>query len=266
MKNIKIPFSIFFLSMGSFMIQAQVGVNTETPLATLHVESSDPENPSPTEGLIIPRVSTLNLTDPKEVGLLVFLDSDDPGTLEVEKGFYWWDGVAWIPFFSMNKLTKDLTVTYANFTNAFREGTNLTTNSTDIRHLALDPSSLIANDASNFSINGNGELVVNKAGKYLITAVVSLKSQSTTAGRDSYEAKILVNSAEPTPNLRTAYGFPSGGDEFNSNSTISGYVSLTAGQRISVQINRYYRDEGTTVTISPNGTMSSLTLTYLGNY
>lgn len=248
------------------LTNAQVGINTDTPLATLHIESTDPENPSPNEGLLIPKVSSLNNTDPKETGLLVFLDYDDPTTLDIEKGFHWWNGTQWIPFFSMNKMTKDLTVTYANFNNTFREGTNLTATSTNIRHLAFNPSSLIANDESNFSINGNGELVVNKVGKYLLTAVVSLKSESTTSARDSYEAKILINDAEPTPNLRTAYGFPSGGTEFNSNSTISGYVSLTVGQRISVQINRYYRDSGTTLTISPNGSMSSLTLTYLGNY
>lgn len=243
---------------------AQVGINNDNPLVNLHVSAADASNPQFNEGVIIPRVTSLNMTDTKEKGLLVFLDNEDPATTIVEKGFYWWDGTTWIPFFSMNKMTKDKTITYVSCLESFREGNMTDASSTNVRTMQFNNATLIANDEGNFEINSNNELVVKKAGSYHVQAVISLNSVSTNNGRDAYEAKILVNNVEPTPNLRTAYGFPSGNTFFDSNSAISGYVELNANDRISIQINRYYRDTGTSVTIRPNGSISNLTLRYLG--
>jgi hypothetical protein len=266
MKKYIIPFHLGLWAFGIQFSSAQVGINTDTPLATMHIESSDEENPMNTDGILIPRVTALNMTDTKEKGLLVFLDYENPATPEVEKGFYWWDGTTWRPFFSMNKMTKNLTVSYAACTSAFFEGTNLTTGSTHVRKMRFDPLTLLANDVGSFSVNAQGEFVVQKAGTYQLLAVVSLRSESTDAARDSFEAKILVNGTEPTNVLRTAYGFPSGNTIYDSNSTISGAVKLNPGDRIAIEINRYYRDTGTNVIISPNGSLSSLTLTYLGDF
>lgn len=266
-KHNKHLLSLLVAGAACISVQAQLGINTDAPKASLHIESSDPEMPSPNEGLLVPRVTSLNMTDPKEKGLLVFLDFENEATPEIEKGFYWWNGTSWIPFFSMNKVLKNFTVTYAGFESTFREGTPITeSTSTNTRWMKLDSSTLVANDEGNFEINSNGELLVKKPGTYHILAIISLKSVSTDAGRDAYEAKVFVNGSEPSPNLRTAYGFPSGGTTYNSNSTISGYVKLNANDRVAIQINRYYRDTGTTVTITPNGDMSSLTLTYMGNF
>ncbi|MCW3162366.1 hypothetical protein [Chryseobacterium oryctis] len=269
MKNIIYILAIVGNSFTCF--SSQVGINTNVPLTTLEVKTKDISNPLKTDGVIIPRVTSLNLADSKEHGLLVFLDYENPATEEIERGFYWWNNNTqnWIPFFSMNKMKKDKTITYVSCKNSFNEG-NLTYSSTNLRTLGFNSSSLIANDEGNFEVNAAGELVVKKAGTYHVQAVVSLNSSSSTTAnsdqRDSYEAKIFVNGAEPSPNIRTAYGFPSGGLTFDSNSAMSGFVTLNANDRIIFSINRYYRDTGSTVNsiITPNGSLSNLTLRYIG--
>ena len=165
----------------------------------------------------------------------------------------------------MNKITADQTVTYVSSLNSFTEG-NLTHTSDNIRTILFDSSSLKTNKTEEYEVNSTG-LVVKKPGIYHIESTISLNSftDSDPQARDAFEAKILVNNTEPTPNLRTAYGFPNGQTTFNSNSVISGYVRLNANDIISIQINRYYRDIGTKVTIKPNGAMTNLTLRYMGN-
>ena len=253
------------------LLSPQVGVNTNTPKTTLEIRTADKNNPLSNEGVIVPRVTSLNVTNAKEHGLLVFLDFEDPLTEAVERGFYWWNntGNTWIPFFSMNKMTTDKTITYVSCKNTFNEGP-LTSSSTNVRTLGFDINTLIANDTGNFEINASGELVVKKAGTYHVQGVLSLHSigNGVNAARDAYEGMILVNGAEPAPNLRTAYGFPSGATIFDSNSAISGFVTLNVNDRIRFSINRYYRDAGFTdpVTITPNGTLSNLTLRYMGSF
>ncbi|REC78549.1 hypothetical protein DRF60_08850 [Chryseobacterium elymi] len=252
-------------------LSSQVGVNTNTPKTTLEIRTADKDNPLSNEGVIIPRVTSLNVTNAKEHGLLVFLDFEDPLTETIERGFYWWNNTSnmWIPFFSMNKMTQDKTITYISCKNAFDEGA-LTSVSTNLRTLGFDSNTLIANDTGNFEVNASGELVVKKAGTYHVQAVISLHSvnNGVNAARDAYEGMVLVNGAEPVPNLRTAYGFPSGSTVFDSNTAISGFVTLNVNDRIRFSINRYYRDSSFTdpATITPNGTLSNLTLRYMGSF
>lgn len=74
----------------SLSIAAQVGVNTTDPKSILDIEVSDPTDPSPVDGILIPRVDDFTTVDPgaDQDGMLVFLNNDvgsDP------KGFYYWD-------------------------------------------------------------------------------------------------------------------------------------------------------------------------------
>lgn len=253
-------------------VRSQVGINTNVAKTTLEIKTRDKDNPLNNEGVIIPRVTSLNITSAKQHGLLVFLDFEDLLTEAIEKGFYWWNNTSntWSPIFSMNKMTKDKTITYVSCKNVFDEGP-LTSVSTNVRTLGFDSTTLIANDTGNFAVNTAGELVVQKAGTYHVQGVISLQSitnGNNNAARDAYEGIILVNGAEPVPNLRTAYGFPSGQNVFDSNTAISGFVTLNVNDRIRFSINRYYRDPTFTdsATITPNGTLSNLTLRYMGNF
>jgi len=259
---------LLHLILSPISIFSQVGINTNTPLTALHVAATNINNPLPTDGIIIPKVKSLNGTDNKTVGLLVFLDNEDQNTLEIEKGFYWWDGTTWIPFFSMNKITEDFTITYVSSLNNFKEGNITSDLTTNIRTIEFDPDTLIANDEDNFMVNANKELVIKKKGYYHVQAVISIKSTTTSTpqARDSFEAKILINNLEPSPNLRTSYGFPNGGTSFDSNSVISGYIKVNANDRVSININRYYHKENSIVTMTPNGNLTNLTLRYMGDY
>jgi len=252
-------------------LSSQVGINTNAPKTTLEVKTIDKDNPQSNEGVIIPRVTSLNVTSAKQHGLLVFLDFEDPLTVAIERGFYWWNNTSntWIPFFSMNKMTKDKTITYVSCKNVFDEGP-LTSVSTNLRTLGFDSTTLIASDTGNFSVNTAGELVVQKAGTYHVQGVISLHNvtNGNNPARDAYEGIILVNGVEPVPNLRTAYGFPSGQNILDSNTAISGFVTLNVNDRIRFSINRYYKDPTFTdaATITPNGTLSNLTLRYMGSF
>ena len=255
--------SIISLSIFPFFVYGQVGINTDTPLTALEVKAADPNNHTPTEGIIVPRVTSLNMTDSKPKGLLVFLDAEDPTTPAIERGFYWWNGTEWKPFFSMNKIKRDETITYVSAQNIFREG-NIDNNLVTTRTIPFAASNLVAGDPANFEINANNELVVKKAGKYHIVAIFSLNySQVTNNRRDSFEGTILVNNTTTNPILTAAYGFPSSLTEFNNSFTVSGVLRLNANDRINLQINRYYADSGN-VTIRPNGSQTNVTLRYMG--
>jgi hypothetical protein len=68
-------------------LSSQVGINTNAPKTTLEVKTTDKDNPQSNEGVIVPRVTSLNVTSAKQHGLLVFLDFEDPLTVAIERGF-----------------------------------------------------------------------------------------------------------------------------------------------------------------------------------
>lgn len=73
---------------------AQVGIGNTDPKATLDITVTDPDNPSATDGILIPRVNTLNITSPNtdQDGMLVYLTTDVTiSTVPYSKGFYYWD-------------------------------------------------------------------------------------------------------------------------------------------------------------------------------
>lgn len=70
---------------------AQVGINTEDPKATLHINGNNSNNPDASTGIIIPRV-TNNPSSGNEKGQLIFNITDNK--------FYFWDGSQWAPISS----------------------------------------------------------------------------------------------------------------------------------------------------------------------
>ncbi len=89
------PFIFLFL-IASNLLQAQVGINTTTPNALLEIKTSNPLNPNPTDGLLIPKIDeypTINPTVGQD-GMLVFAT----GAGTVSKGFYYWDNgtTSWV--------------------------------------------------------------------------------------------------------------------------------------------------------------------------
>lgn len=94
-------FSVFLLA-GSFAF-AQVGVNTQTPQATLDVVGN-PTDTAKYDGIIAPRITgdqlKLKTYSSSQTGALVYVTSADSGpsgqTLEVTSpGYYYFDGTLW---------------------------------------------------------------------------------------------------------------------------------------------------------------------------
>lgn len=77
---------------------SQVGVNTQTPEASLDVRAKNHTGTTPgdvtaKDGVLVPRVSSL-LTNGTVNGQLVYLVADNGS---FAKGFHYWDGAAWVP-------------------------------------------------------------------------------------------------------------------------------------------------------------------------
>jgi len=91
----------FLLIIGfiiSLSTQAQVGIDTIDPKATLDIPAKNPANPDGTEGFLIPRITSFATTDPTadQDGMLVYMNNEFAYAGE---GFYFWNnaGTNWLP-------------------------------------------------------------------------------------------------------------------------------------------------------------------------
>lgn len=267
MKNISFILLGILLTLSNNSI-AQVGINNSSPQSTLDITASSQSNPSNSSGVIIPRVNSLNTTDAKEKGLLVFLNSSSLA----DRGFYWWDGVQWNPFLSNSKITGNKSITYVSAKSTFKEGNMTQDASTNNR--TLDFESIKTNDSGNFEINSSGELIVKKAGYYHVQAASFLKKNSGNADkRDQLDMKIHVNGVDAAVdnsvnfNIEGTKGFPVGLYSITINA--SGVLKLDANDRLSMKIIRTYRDTdpaGSIVIIPDPNAKSNITLRYLGDF
>lgn len=84
--------ALFSLLFGcTFICNAQVGINTDIPKATLDIGVANPATPENTDGILIPRISAFPLIDPilDQDGMLVYLTTAAGSNLP---GFYFWNG------------------------------------------------------------------------------------------------------------------------------------------------------------------------------
>ena len=250
---------------------SQVGVNTKSPSTTLHINPVDINLPKSNEGLIIPRVKSLNINATKPTGLLVFLDSND----NEERGFWYWDKNQWNPFISKNMLSEDRSALVFNSKTNFDEG-SYTITSTNTRTITFQTNGLIPNIGNHAYVNSsNGKIVIQDTGKYDISGIVTLNVIADNRyRRDSYEFNIRVNGVNST--VRSSYGFPSSGTTFNLTNSIAlgGVLSLNAGDVIDIYVNRYNLGNDVTgavvgatntmlTSVVPN--LTNLTLRYIAN-
>lgn len=157
MKKIIYPLPLFL----SIAIFSQVGVNTNTPKATLDIEAAT--NPTTADGILIPRVSKLrakNMISP-EISTLIYINniSDDNSTTgTVGKinaiGFYYFNGSQWIKIVSENNdtniyntdgsLNGDREVNQSSYKLAFTSTATYGNN-----HFSVNNSTLSVNTATN---------------------------------------------------------------------------------------------------------------------
>ena len=84
---------VIVLSFGT--VTAQVGIGTTNPLAMLHIEASNADTPTVTDGFLMPRVNNL-ASDALEptLGMMVFYNGALTGNMK--HTLYYYDGTNWV--------------------------------------------------------------------------------------------------------------------------------------------------------------------------
>ncbi len=264
--------SIFNVSKGQ---NTALGINTETPLSTVDVHASNSAAPSNTTGVIIPRVTSLNTTNTKVQGLLVFYDVTDDNA----RGFYYWNGTTWKPFLSISRIGKDTSVTIATLGTSFAEGnivdghTAPTDNTRTIKFATVK-----TNDTSTpSSVDASGNLVINKTGYYYISGNAFLLKTGHPNFRDIFKMTLFVNgvaaSVDNAANVDIE-GYNSFPIAAPATILISGngVYKLDAGDVITMKVIRTYVDTSTPSTsnrevVAPDpSSPSRMTLRYMGDW
>lgn len=144
----------------SINIFGQVGIGTQDPKATLHIEPSSVATPTGEDGILVPRLENFPTTDPVRLGQLIFLQ--DNGSLD--DGFYYWDGTNWIPF--PGSFEREIDDTLYSFDGQGYTGTGLTRN--------INFTKFVKASTDGFTLSGN-EITVGKGGLYLVSFTGSSK-------------------------------------------------------------------------------------------
>ncbi len=87
MKKIVLFFCLCWMTTDGF---SQVGINTTSPDAQLHVKSSNQATPTNKDGILIPKIDAFPITNPTaaQQGMMVYLTTLSAGKAP---GFYYWD-------------------------------------------------------------------------------------------------------------------------------------------------------------------------------
>lgn len=277
---------ILILSFFSIsVINAQVGVFTDSMNATLSVDAENKVTPSNTTGVIIPRVDYLNTTDHKEDGLIVFLDNPNPPLPTGESnGFYYWDGKAnvWTPF-------------QARYISATIDKSQFLCTGTGFK----SPSGLF-NDANNpVTVNlntiktnnpdictlENGGITVHQAGWYYFQLSITLTKNANPENlRDIICVGLNVNNAWPTSYSEKGCNSYANGNGLTNTFTLYTPLKLAIGDFVTMTciidfidgcIGSFQSDcpsssaadkrKSAQYTITSN-TIASMSVKYLGNF
>jgi hypothetical protein len=102
----KLPIFILLINLLTTTFSfSQVGIGTTTPNASLEITASNILAPSNTDGILIPRVNILPLTNPgaAQDSMLIFLTTTVGSNAP---GFYYWENAttSWIPFGKVKRI------------------------------------------------------------------------------------------------------------------------------------------------------------------
>lgn len=225
---------------------SQVGINTEDPKTSLHIEASSKTNPATTDGILIPKFKNFPEVNPDVRGMLAFLEGNETQ----ENNFYFFDGEKWVPFYA--NVSKELDETTYSFNG---QGATFTTAGQAGK---LNFSQFNKKTDDGFAIEGNDTIKIGKKGTYLVQLSSSFKRTSTN-NQSNLLYYIDVNNAGTTRSYEGSIGYPLEGSAGQTGASIiiSFVADLEVGDLISVRFN------GTqNFTYTPFG-INNLTLTYI---
>lgn len=236
---------LFLISISFGTLHAQIGIGTESPKATLHLEPENPSTPTGKDGFLIPKLNELPLSGVAK-GHMIFLENN----LSLSDGFYYWDGINWSSYLIDNfDRTYDKSIYVATGTGYSGSG---------ILERSVNLNTLKANDISGFSISGNN-ITIGKSGNYLISFNSALKKSSSPGYRAIYTYRIKKGSSVL---LTTSNSIPNEATTATS-VALSGIVQLSTGDIISVTIQK--DDEGNVDNTYTGYGTNCLTFTYLND-
>ncbi|MGG1921849.1 MULTISPECIES: hypothetical protein [Chryseobacterium] len=249
--------TLFFLMLAVECLSAQngIGINTSAPQALLDIQAKNTDTPENSAGMLFPTVSRFSSVDPAQIqnGMLVFLDNAITAGFE---GYYFWDDPKklWQYLFQTKILGKNLFKTIASG-NGFPVISNSDTNTNAWFKTSF--TGLKAPDA-NYTLQ-NGDVVVGKTGNYSVFFTGGVYKNTGDTGATVTEVGIFIDNGA-SPVLIAKSPLPSADNAKRStNHTISNIITLTKGQRISVQTRR---TSSCTTEVGPES-VYTLTLSYL---
>ena len=183
----KISPRIFILqaALGSYFCYGQLGVNTSSAASSLHIEASNPAQPTASDGVLIPRISQLP-ERAQAIGQMVYLHDH----IKLEDGFYIWDGKEWdIIVTGQDVISQDESIITVNGNN------NSPVYTSSTKEIPFNLDTVIGKNKSSFTIKDD-QLKIGKSGNYLIGLTSSIKTITTGGGSTKFKYIIKVNDEE----------------------------------------------------------------------
>ena len=153
---------------------AQVGINTLNPKSALHIEASNTNSPTATDGILLPRVTSLPTTGLIK-GQLLFLD-----TTASTSGFYLWNGTEW-DYLVKNNLNRTIDESILSISG--QETTTTYTTTYNEQNLLFNQ--ILGSSSTGFSTSSN-TITIGKSGTYLINITSSLKTNAPIGRRSTF--------------------------------------------------------------------------------
>ncbi|KMQ62248.1 hypothetical protein ACM40_08050 [Chryseobacterium sp. BLS98] len=255
MKKITVFFLIF--SIGILFAQNGVGINTSAPKSLLDIRAKNPDTPENSAGMLFPTVSRFSTVDPaqNQNGMLVFLDNAGTGTAGFE-GYYFWDDnkKLWQYIFQTKILGKNLFKTIAS-------GSGfpvIASGDANINVWYKAPFTALEAPDANYTLQ-NGDVIIGRTGNYSLFFTGGVYKNIGDLGATTTEVGVFINNGA-NPVLIAKSPLPSADNAKRStNHTISDIITLTKGQRISVQTRR---TNSCDTSVGPES-VYTLTLSYL---
>ncbi|MCW3162368.1 hypothetical protein [Chryseobacterium oryctis] len=232
----------FMLFASFFSIKAQVGINSQNPQASLHMEPNNASSPSGKDGILVPRVNNFPTAQAK--GHIVFLT----GHASLPDNFYYWDGDEWVVFLNSFVRTYDDSIYIVTGVGYSASG--------DTENNVLF-NTIKGYDTTGFTVSGN-QVKVGKSGKYLVSFNSALKKDAGTANRAIYTYRIKKNGSMV---LSTSNSIPNEATTASS-VAVSGILDLAQNDMLSATVQKT-TETGSTDYVG-YGT-NCLTLTYLND-